>query len=66
MANIFVDTNLFFDITIRDRKKAKMLQNHNLYVSPLTYHIYYYSEKINVPDVNLNKTLKKSVTIIYI
>ena len=57
MANIFLDTNLLFDIVIRNKKKATILKDHNLYISPLSYHIYCYSEDVKIPDKNLSATI---------
>ena|SRR3990167_11023489 len=57
MAKLFLDTNWFFDITVRDKEKAKILIGHQIYISPISYHILYYTEKIKVPNKNLNGTL---------
>lgn len=59
MANIFLDTNFVFDILIRNKKRAKILLGHNVFVSPLSYHIYYYSEGVKVPDKQTILALKK-------
>lgn len=58
MASIFLDTNVFFDIIIRDRKKASLFEGNMLYISPLSYHIYCYSEGIKIPDKYLGLTIK--------
>ena len=58
MANIFVDVNLFFDIASRHREKAKLLNRHKAYLSPLSCHIYCYAEKVAIPDRTLNLFLE--------
>ena len=58
MANIFLDTNFFFDIASRKQEKAKMLLGHNVSISPLSPHIYCYAEKLRVPDKKFNSFLK--------
>lgn len=58
MANIFLDTNFFFDILSRNKTKAKLLDNNKVFVSPLSCHIYYYSENVKVPDGKINDFLK--------
>lgn len=53
MANIFLDTNIFFDVAGRDIKKTETLINHRVYLSPLSCHIYCYSEGVVIPDKTL-------------
>lgn len=50
MANIFIDTNFLFDITVRDKKKVKFLQGHTVYLSPLSIHVYFYTLGIKIPN----------------
>lgn len=50
MANIFVDTNILFDLAVRNKKRAKELVGHKLFISPLSFHIYSYSQDIKIPD----------------
>ncbi|MBL7036605.1 type II toxin-antitoxin system VapC family toxin [Candidatus Microgenomates bacterium] len=55
MANIFLDTNFFIDVSERDTGKQKMLDGHKVFVSPLSYHIFFYSYKHKVPSKLLLK-----------
>lgn len=57
MVNIFLDTNIFFDVISRNKVKAKLLNNNKAYISPLSCHIYYYSEQVKVPDEKINDFL---------
>ena len=58
MANIFLDTNIFFDVTTRNIKKAVMLETHKVFISPLSYHIYCYSQHVVQPDKILSSFLE--------
>jgi poly-beta-hydroxyalkanoate depolymerase len=49
MANIFIDSNFLFDITERDLKKRRQLEGNVVCVSPLSYHILFYTYKLHVP-----------------
>lgn len=49
MANIFIDSNFLFDLTERDLKKRRQLEGNVVYVSPLSYHILFYTYKYTVP-----------------
>ena len=59
MANIFLDANIIFDILIRNNKKATMVFGHIPFISPLSYHILYYSQNIKVPHKTTIDPLKK-------
>ncbi len=59
MANIFLDTNFVFDLIARDKKKITILSGHDIYISPLSLYIYYYSENIKVPHKLTVKLLKR-------
>ena len=51
MANIFLDTNVFFDIVYRKKTRlADMVIDHRLFISPLSCHIYFYTFKVSVPN----------------
>lgn len=63
MANIFLDSNFFFDITERDINKREMLNDNKVFVSALSYHILFYSHKHKVPQKLIVKHKKElSVT----
>ena len=52
MANIFLDTNVLVDALGRgsEQKVLVKLENHDVYVSPLSFHIYCYLFKIKIPN----------------
>ncbi len=55
MARIFLDTNFYIDITKRAKEKWKPLEEHLLFISPLSTHILFYARKLKVPDPEVNK-----------
>lgn len=55
MARVFLDTNIFID-SIHRKPEARILEsleNHIIYVSTLSLHIYCYSFNIKIPNVLL-------------
>lgn len=61
MANIFFDTNYF--IKLYSRKKdysidLKLLEDNDLFVSTLTYHIVAYTQKVKIPNQEFTDTTK--------
>jgi predicted nucleic acid-binding protein len=50
MAKIFIDSNFLFDITERDIKKRRQLDGNIVFVSPLSYHILFYTYKLHIPQ----------------
>lgn len=54
MARIFIDTNLYIDITKRAKEKWKDLEGNILFISPLSTHILFYTRKLKVPDYDIN------------
>ncbi len=52
MAKIFLDTNYFIDAVHRKPEKQilESLENHIIFISPLSFHIYCYVYKIKIPD----------------
>lgn len=52
MARVFLDTNYFIDAIHRKPEKyiLESLENHIIYISTLSIHIYCYSSKIKIPD----------------
>ena len=61
MARIFLDTNLFIDAVHRKPEKRilESLLGHIPYISTLSFHIYYYTCKIRIPDENSLAQKKK-------
>lgn len=60
MANIFFDTNYFIKLYSGIDNvfiKAETLENNELFVSNLTYHIVAYAKKIKIPNQELLSTL---------
>lgn len=59
MAKIFLDANLFIDL-MEKRKflDRKQFIGHELYISPVSIHIYSYIYKIKVPNQKLQDTLE--------
>lgn len=58
MAKVFLDTNYFIDIIERDKSKRLLLANHEVLVSPLSYHIYSYIAKKKIPNQLLINSLR--------
>ncbi|MBI4008850.1 hypothetical protein HY407_00330 [Candidatus Gottesmanbacteria bacterium] len=52
MARVFLDTNYFIDSIHRkpERRIVTSLENHIVYISPLSLHIYCYIYKLKIPD----------------
>lgn len=61
MAKVFLDANYFIDIVYRDQKKGASLAtgNHQLHISLLSIHIYCYTAKIKIPNVDFESQLEK-------
>jgi hypothetical protein len=55
MANIFLDTNFLLDVVERQPNKINLLNNHQVYISPLSFHILFYSNKYKVPNLKISK-----------
>lgn len=55
MARVFLDTNLYIDITKRAREKLEPLRGDLLFISPLSTHILFYTYKLKVPDQEVNE-----------
>lgn len=55
MARVFLDTNFFIDLVER-RKEANLpqFQNHQLFVSPLSFHILAYVYRYKFPNIKFN------------
>lgn len=63
MARVFLDTNLYIDITKRAKEKLESLRGHLLFISPLSAHILFYTYKLKVPDREVNDIQKQLGTI---
>src|SRR3972149_12073042 len=52
MAKVFLDTNYFIDAVHRKPEKQILdaLENHIIYISTLSFHIYCYAFKIKIPN----------------
>jgi predicted nucleic acid-binding protein len=55
MANLFLDTNILFDITERDKTKREQLDGHKVFVSALSYHVLFYTYKYKIPNKKIIK-----------
>lgn len=55
MARVFLDTNIYIDVTKRAQNMWKMLGNQFLFISPLSTHILFYARKLTVPQEDINK-----------
>ncbi|MBI2326638.1 type II toxin-antitoxin system VapC family toxin [Candidatus Collierbacteria bacterium] len=61
MAKVFLDTNIFIDLIEGRGNKilASDLDQHHVYISPLSIHILFYVEKKRVPNPNSNATISQ-------
>lgn len=61
MAKVFLDTNIFIDLIEAKGNKtlASVLDQHRVYISPLSIHILFYVEKKRVPNQNTNVTISQ-------
>lgn len=61
MAKVFLDTNYFIDALLRKPEKQILnsLENHAVYSSTLSLHIYCYTFKIKIPDIKVLNQIKK-------
>lgn len=59
MAKVYFDANYFIDL-MEQRKQLELKQffSHELYLSPLSIHIYTYIYKVKIPDQKLQNTLE--------
>lgn len=55
MVKVFVDSNTLFDLIERNKGKRKEVDKHLVYVSPLSFHIFFYTNKYKVPKVEISK-----------
>ncbi len=55
MARVFLDTNIYIDVTIRARERWEKLSSNLLFISPLSTHILFYARKLKVPEEDINE-----------
>lgn len=59
MARIFLDANAFIDlVTSRTINQLKQLSGHELFISPLSIHIFLYVFKVKVPSKIIGNLLR--------
>jgi hypothetical protein len=63
MPKLFIDSNFLFDLTERDTRKRELIKGSLVFVSPLSYHILFYTYKYKVPE-NLVIEHKKQFHIV--
>lgn len=64
MAKVFLDTNAFIDLLIsRNNRNIEEVDEHDVYISPLSIHITFYTYKRLVPLVKLSKFVKQLIII---
>ncbi|HCS78116.1 TPA: hypothetical protein DIV55_00030 [Patescibacteria group bacterium] len=61
MARIFLDTNFLIDAIHRkpEQEILTLLENHDIYISSLSFHIYCYIFKIKIPDKRVSEQKDK-------
>lgn len=61
MAKVFLDTNYFIDAIHRrpERQILDVLENHIIYISTLSFHIYCYAFKIKIPNYRITAQKEK-------
>ena len=67
MAKVFLDTNYLIDTIHRkpEEEILKSLENHTIYTSTLSFHIYCYVYKIKIPDDRIKDQKEKFQMIDY-
>ena len=55
MARVFLNTNIYIDVTKRAKEKWGSLEGNLLFISPLSTHILFYARKLEVPDQAVNE-----------
>lgn len=64
MAKVFLDTNAFIDLSwLRNNRDLVDLDGHDVFVSPLSVHILFYSYKQTVPQGKISQ-LVREVTVV--
>ena len=59
MAKVFLDANYFIGLANRAPEvDVEILDKHKGFIAPLSYHILFYINKINVPDTKMNSFIK--------
>lgn len=67
MAKVFLDTNYFIDAVHRKPEVNILdsLENHKVYCSTLSFHIYCYAYKIKIPNQKINRQKEKFYMVDY-
>lgn len=55
MAKVFLDTNIYIDVCYRNPKVAYQFRDSQIYFSPLSTHILYYSAKLKAPQAKIEQ-----------
>lgn len=55
MARLFIDTNYYIDVVYRNTRPIADLNDHLLFISTLSTHILFYTQKIKVPNDSQTK-----------
>lgn len=55
MAKVFLDTNIYIDACYRNPDVAHQFRDGQIYFSPLSTHILFYSAKLKVPQSKVEK-----------
>lgn len=65
MAKVYLDVNILIDLTEErgNTNLSQILDQHTVYISPLSVHILFYSYKIKVPDKVINDTISNFIIV---
>ena len=64
MAKAFLDTNVYIDFAYRKPQIRSIINAHQIYLSPLSFHILCYVNKIKIPTDELQELRKYEFNII--
>ena len=59
MARVFLDVNLYIDLTKRAKEKWESLDNELLFISAVSTHILFYVRKLKVPDKEIDQVQQR-------
>lgn len=59
MAKVFLDTNILIDLVEKRTTPKEELDQHELYISPLSIHILVYVTKQKIPNSRLSDIIEK-------
>jgi hypothetical protein len=65
MAGIFLDANIVIDVIQKRRQSAaySLFEGFKPYISPLSFHIYAYANKLFMPQTVLSKHLRNYILV---